>query len=134
MKRAIIGAIILIALGLGWIVHSRVRRSRQQMADAAVMAPLQHDLPVGTPRDVVKRYLDSRGINFGEVDQQSRLHPVGSYAVSLGPRSVDIFCDWNAFIVFDFQSSGNSKRTITDSLSGIRSKRPTELPLVSDFE
>jgi hypothetical protein len=87
------------------------------------MAPYEHDLPLGTPRADVQKYLESRGIKYFEIGRRSRLHPEGSYAVNLGPVSGDIFCDWSAFVVLDFELLGSSSSPASmpsDPVRGVR--------------
>jgi hypothetical protein len=56
--------IIIVAVGVVLIsalfIVPRVRQSRREAKYRVALAPFQRDLPIGTARGEVKKYLDSR--------------------------------------------------------------------------
>jgi hypothetical protein len=123
MKRvlAIAVAILLLFLLSAAILYKRIE-DRREIAMAhlqaqfgvwdATLARLQHDLPVGTPRGEVKRYLDSEKFVYSEGER---------IIVNLGRVPGDGFvCDyWSARFSFEFRRLGEAGKLPDAKLNGI---------------
>jgi hypothetical protein len=117
-KLVAVSAIVIVGL-LAWLVHMRIERSgresatayaRREAARQDALAPYQRDLPTGTARADVDRYLASRNQTPITVrGKQSR--DVPSYQVLLGEEKGDGFaCDrWNIYVVMEFKPLGGSR-------------------------
>lgn len=115
VKRSVRLAFVIILLGGAWLVwqaystHVKARRRRERdTAYAALLVPYRRDLRVGVTRAEVKKYLESRHIEYGEQccgDDSSR--GVWSYVVSIGQESADEwYCDrWLVFVSLEFIGS-----------------------------
>ena len=57
----VVGAVVLVSV---WIVGSKVAQSRRNSTYQASIAHLQHDLPIGTPKEEVRKYLDSHNMQY----------------------------------------------------------------------
>jgi hypothetical protein len=127
MKRVlkIVVPILLVLVLLATILFRRIE-SKREIAEAhlqaqfgvwdAMLARLQHDLPVGTPRAEVKRYLDSEKFAYSE---EARI------TVNLGRVPGDGFaCDyWSAHLSFEFRRLGEAGKLPDAKLNGISLKK-----------
>lgn len=118
-------ALIVIAsvLILAWMAFT----ARREAGFRAAITPLVRDLPQGTSRADVKKYLDSRGMQYQEVEWVS-WRPTGwhAIAISLGPASGHLGCTWTAYVALEFASSGGSAEAEpmpSDPLTQIRIRK-----------
>ena len=111
MKRIVIIVVAVLAFSAA-ILYRRYEDRREKTSARlqaqfgvwdATLARLQHDLPVGTSRAEVKRYLDSEKFAYTEGDRVT---------VNLGQVPGDGFaCDhWSAYLSFEFRSLGEAGR------------------------
>lgn len=105
MKRFALVLLIAAFLLSLVMVYGKVLRSRAQsrQREAVALEAYKNDLPVGTSRARVEEYFESRSIGYQLLTATSRLRPSGAFAVPLGPASVDSFCDWSAYLIFEFR-------------------------------
>jgi len=55
------GAVVLVSL---WLIGSKVGQSRRYSAYKAAVAQYQHDMPIGTAKEEVRKYLNSHNIQY----------------------------------------------------------------------
>jgi hypothetical protein len=119
LKKFVVTSVIVIVALSAWLVNARLERAkhesetaqaRREAAHRAALAPYQHNLPIGTPRADVDKYLASiRAIPAtapGELPTSGR-----SYQVLIGEEPGDSFaCDrWNVYVVMEFKSASDSR-------------------------
>jgi hypothetical protein len=99
--RRAVGVVLVSA----WFVVPRVRQSRREAAYRFALAPFQRDLPIGTARGEVKRYLDSRHAAQFE-DWAAGEHGRPTYAVRVGEDPGTLVCGPRAvYIALEFDSA-----------------------------
>jgi len=115
MKIIVVAIAISVVALSAWIVYSKLERSRheslaanalREAAHRAALAPYQRDLPIGTSRADVDKYLISKHVNFSGVPGREP-SDAASYEVDLGEEPGESFvCDrWNVYIRLDFKSA-----------------------------
>jgi hypothetical protein len=100
MKRRVVLIVVFgAALISTWPIYSSIRQARRDAAYRAAIAPFQRDLRVGMPEAEVKRYLDSRHVEYYPVrlDGKDRL----TYEIKVG-REDSLICEWNVYIALEF--------------------------------
>jgi hypothetical protein len=124
-------AIVVVVLSV-WLVHSRLKQAkreswaRRDAAHRAALAPYLRDLPLGTSRADVDRYLASKNVRhftvWGDRDTDG-----ASYELSRSEEPGDGFaCDrWYVSIGLEFKSSGGSRELAlpSDILREIHTKQ-----------
>jgi hypothetical protein len=95
-----IGATVLV---LVWLTGSKVAQSRRDSAYHKALSQFQHDLPLGTPKDEVKKYLDSRNVQyFADKRSGSRME---AYEIKIGEDPGSFVCEpWDVYIALEFSS------------------------------
>jgi len=122
-------AIAVVAIS-AWLVHSRHKslaaQARGDAAHRAALAPYLRDLPLGTSRADVDRYLDSKNVTRFTVWGDG-VTDGASYELSRSEEPGDGFvCDrWNVSIALEFKSSGGSRELAlpSDILREIHTKK-----------
>ncbi len=66
-KRNALIAVFVLALALTWPVYSLIRQARRDAAYRTAIAPFQRDLHIGMSEAEVKRYLNTRHIEYPSV-------------------------------------------------------------------
>ena len=110
MKRIVAFIAIAVVVLSAWLVHSRLERSRREVAHRAALAPYQRDLPIDISRADVDKYLASiKATHLTGWDKEPADGP--SYLVLLGEEPGDGFvCDhWNIYVSLKFKSSSGSR-------------------------
>jgi hypothetical protein len=57
----VVGAAVLVFL---WLIGSKVAQSRRDAAYRTAIAKFQRDLPIGTPKKEVRKYLNSHNVQY----------------------------------------------------------------------
>jgi hypothetical protein len=110
LPRRIVPAAIIAAVTIaGYLVYDHIRRERIDAAFAQAVQQFEHDLPVGTPRLTVEKYLDGRTF--------PRFRDNGSYEVLIGKQAGDglVCVSWNVYVVIHLDS--------TDKVSDVRLRK-----------
>ncbi|MGD0269006.1 MAG: hypothetical protein ABSB14_08075 [Candidatus Sulfotelmatobacter sp.] len=107
------GAVALVSV---WLIGSRVAQSRRDFSYQKALSQFQHDLPVGTPKDEVKKYLDSRNVQyFADKRGGSRTEAL---EIKIGEDPGGPVCEpWDVYIALEF-SSGEVLRQVHIRRSG----------------
>jgi hypothetical protein len=94
------GAVALVSV---WLIGSRVAQSRRDFAYQKALSQFQRDLPLGTPKGDVKKYLDSRDVRyFADKRGGSRIE---AYEVTIGQDPDSVVCErWDVYIALEFSS------------------------------
>jgi hypothetical protein len=94
------GAVALVSV---WLIGSRVAQSRRDFAYQKALSQFQRDLPLGTPKGDVKKYLDSRDVRyFADKRGGSRIE---AYEVTIGQDPGSVVCErWDVYIALEFSS------------------------------
>ena len=103
-KLIIAAAAVICLLGISY-VHSKIAELRRETAYKATLATYQQDLPVGTMQDVVKKYLDSRKVEYRRVEIGNQ-GPGFEVVIDNYPGD-GLFCtEWTAYVVIMFGTDG----------------------------
>jgi hypothetical protein len=97
----VVGAAVLVSV---WLIGSKVAQERRDSAYRTVIAQFQRDLPVGTPKSEVKKYLDSRNIQyFADERGGSRIE---AYEIKIGEDPGGLACEpWDVYVALEFSSA-----------------------------
>jgi hypothetical protein len=108
-----IGATVLVSV---WLTGSKMAQSRRDSTYHKALSQFQHDLPVGTPKDEVKKYLDSRNVQyFADKRGGSRTEAL---EIKIGEDPGGPVCEpWDVYIALEF-SSGEVLRQVHIRRSG----------------
>jgi hypothetical protein len=75
--RKIIGVSVLaVALFVAWRIYTKVAQARRETAYHSSVEQFQHDLRVGMARADVKKYLDSRGLDYRAVGKAPEVYEI----------------------------------------------------------
>ncbi len=108
---SVFGAAVLVSV---WAIGSRMAQSRRESAYRAAIAQFQRDLPLGTPRDEVQKYLDSRNIRYFVAKRGGTR--VEAYEIKIGEDPGGLVCEpWDVSVALEFGSS--------DALSQVHLRR-----------
>ena len=113
MKKIVAALTIAVVALSAWMVYSKLERARREShaeharreaAHRAALAPYQRDLPVGTSREDVDKYLISKHVKFSGVPGRGPAD-AASYEVYLDEEPGDGFaCDrWYVYILLEFK-------------------------------
>lgn len=98
MAFTVVGAAVLVSV---WVIGSRVERSRRDSAYQTAFDKFQHDLPIGTARAEVKKYLDSRNIQYYVAKQGGNW--VQAYEIKIGEDPGGVVCEpWDVYVALEF--------------------------------
>jgi len=111
-KRVALIAVFGLALLLTWPIYSRIRQRRRDVAYRTALAPFQRDLHLGMAEAEVRRYLDSRHLEYYPVRIGGSDGP--TYEIKIGEEN-DLICEWDVDIALEFSS--------TDALTQIHIKK-----------
>jgi hypothetical protein len=100
------GAAVLVSV---WLFGSRVAQSRRDSTYQTALNQFQRDLPVGTPRADVKKYLDSRNIQYFVAKKGG--NRVEAYEIKIGEDPGGLFCErWDVYVTLEFSSEDMLKQ------------------------
>jgi hypothetical protein len=102
-KRNALIAVFALALALTWPVYSLIRQARRDAAYRTAIAPFQRDLHVGMAEEKVKRYLDSRHVEYHPVRLGGSNGP--TYEIRVGEED-SLICDRDVYIALEFGNAG----------------------------
>ena len=93
-----IGATVLVSV---WLTASKAAQSRRDSAYHKALFQFQHDLPLGTPKDEVKKYLDSRNVQyFADKRGGSRIE---AFEIKIGEDPGGPVCEpWDVYAALEF--------------------------------
>jgi hypothetical protein len=98
MRKTIAVALFALALVSTWLVYSKVTQARRETAYRAAIAQFQRDLPVGTAREDVRKYLGSRKMDYHVAGSQA-----DTYEIKIGEDSGNLVCEpWNVYVALEF--------------------------------
>jgi len=87
-----------------WLIGSRVALSRQDSTYRTAFDQFQRDLPIGTPRTEVKKYLDSRNIHYYVAKQGGNW--VEAYEIKICEDPGGLVCErWAVYVALEFNSA-----------------------------
>lgn len=102
MRKATAFALVAVMLVFAWFVYTKVSDKRREAAYTTKVAKFQRDLPLGTSRLEIGKYLDSRNIEYREVHKSV----TPTYEIKIDETAGGLFCaSWNIYIDFEFTSS-----------------------------
>jgi len=95
------GTVVLVSI---WLIGLRIGQSRRDSAYQKAVAQFQHGLPIGTTKVEVRKYLDSRNIQyFAATRGGSR---VEAFEIKIGEDPGDFVCEpWNVSVALEFSSA-----------------------------
>lgn len=114
---AVVG--LIVAAVLAWFVSSARREARYR----ATLTQYEHELPRGTTRAEVQKYLDQRGVQYRPDIDWRRSAGLDAIDVDLGPTSGALGCTWKAYLELQFElvsPSPHKKPSPSDRLTDIR--------------
>lgn len=104
MKKFIVFAVLGIIAISAWLIYSKVTQARQDAAYQKTLSQFQRDLPTGTSRAAVKKYLDSRKIEYHLVGHGG--DEADSYEMEIGKEPGGLFCEpWIVIVSLEFNSA-----------------------------
>ncbi|MGA9509197.1 MAG: hypothetical protein WBV55_11320 [Candidatus Sulfotelmatobacter sp.] len=97
----VVGAAVLVS---GWLIGSKVAQSRRNVSYQKAMAQFQRDLPIGTTKEDVRKYLDSRNIQYyAATRDQNR---VVAFEITIGEDPGGVMCEpWDVYVALEFNSA-----------------------------
>jgi hypothetical protein len=100
--------ITLVALGVivgsVWLIHSKVTHARRESAYRSAIAAFQHDLPIGTTRAEVNKYLGARKVDYHLVRYGGS--DGDTYEIKIGEEPGNLVCEpWNVYVALEFSSA-----------------------------
>jgi len=102
----VVGAAVLVSV---WLIASRVAQSRRDSTYRTAIARLQHDLPIGTPKIEVRKYLDSRNIQYLAATRGGSR--VEAFEIKIGEDPGGLVCEhWDVSVALEFSSSDALKK------------------------
>jgi hypothetical protein len=107
MRKALALALFVIALVSSWLVYSKVKQTRREVAYRAAIAPFQRDLHLGMSRTDVRQYLDARAVQYHRVQYGG--DEAATYQIKVGEEPAGLFsslvCDpWAVYIALEFSA------------------------------
>jgi hypothetical protein len=111
LRRKIVPVVIVAAVTVaGYLVYDHIEHDRIDAAWAQELHQFERDLPVGTLRPDVEKYLDARRMF-------PRLRNDRNYEVKIGEQAGDglVCASWNVYLLIQFDS--------TDKVSDIRLRK-----------
>jgi hypothetical protein len=92
------GAAVLLSM---WLISSRVGQSRRNSSYRKAIAQFQRDLPIGMTKEGVRKYLDSRNIQYYAATRgQNR---VVAFEITIGEGPGGITCEpWEVYVALEF--------------------------------
>jgi hypothetical protein len=95
--------VFVIATFATWFAYSRITQARRNNAYRAAIATYQRDLPLGMARADVKKYLETRKVDYL---YRFRGNDVVTHEIKIGEDPGNIVCEpWNVYIALDFSSA-----------------------------
>jgi hypothetical protein len=118
-------AIVVIGVAI-WFAHTRDVKDRQRATHEAAVTPFQRDLPIGTSRADVEKYLESRGLKYSATWESARRS--WSDVVEVDKQASETGrCAKSTLVSLEFNSSGQSANDLpqpTDKLQHIYIESP----------
>jgi hypothetical protein len=94
------GGAVLFSLSL---ISSKVGESRRNSSYRAAVDRFQRDLPLGTPKADVRKYLDSRNIQYYAATRGGSR--VEAFEIKIGEDPGGLVCEhWNVSVALEFSS------------------------------
>ena len=94
----IVGAAVLISV---WLIGSNVGQSRRNSGYRTAVAQFQRDLPIGTPKEEVRRYLDSHNIQYYAATRGGSR--VEAFEIKIGEDPGGLACEpWDVSVALEF--------------------------------
>jgi hypothetical protein len=104
MRKIIAFAVLGIIAISSWLTYSKVTQARRETAYRAAIAPFQRDLHTGTGRADVKKYLDSRKVDYHVVRYGGS--EAETYEIKIGEDPGNLVCEaWNVYVALEFSSA-----------------------------
>lgn len=119
-------AIIVIGLGI-WFAHTRDVKARQQATHEAAVTPFQRDLPIGTSRADVEKYLQSRGLKYSATWESGKRSWSDVVELEKQVDATGRCVSKSTLVSLEFNSSGQSANDLpqpTDKLQHIYADNP----------
>ena len=101
-RRRVILAVILVACSAlaGWLLYSKLQQTRRDNAYRATLAQFELDVPRGTPRYEVRRFLRAKGLNYYSVHYTGQDEDTDEIVIGEDPST--LVCDWTVYVAFEF--------------------------------
>ncbi len=104
MRKGIALAFVALALVCAWFAYSKVTQARREAAYRAAIAPFERDLAVGMDRADVKKYLDSRRVDYHAVRYGGS--DADTYEIRIGEEPDNFPCEhWTVYIALEFNAT-----------------------------
>lgn len=98
MRKGIALAFVALALVCAWFAYSKVTQARREAA------PFERDLAVGMDRADVKKYLDSRRVDYHTVRYGGS--DADTYEIRIGEEPDNFPCEhWTVYIALEFNAT-----------------------------
>lgn len=112
----VVSAIILYRRHEAKLARLRLEQEAAEMVWREFVTGYQHEVPLGTTRSEVKKYLDGKQVRYSDGRE---------IMVKLGETPDDgLVCDyWNVYASFAFEKSGTEAPSPLDKLTGITLQR-----------
>jgi hypothetical protein len=96
-----LGAAVLVS---AWLICSRVAQARRDSAWRAAIVQFQRDLPIGTSKADVQRYLNARNIRYLAATRGGSR--VEAYEIKIGEDPGGLVCEpWDVSVALEFSSA-----------------------------
>ena len=118
----------VIAIGAAiWFAHTRDVKARQQATQEAAVTPFQRDLPIGTSRADVEKYLQSRGLKYSATWESGKRSWSDVVELDKQADATSPCASKPTLVSLEFSSSGQSANDLpqpTDKLQHIYADNP----------
>jgi hypothetical protein len=95
------GAAVLVSV---WLIGSKVAQSKRDSAYQTALAKFQHELPIGTPKEEVRKYLDSHNIQYYAATRGGSR--VETFEIKVGENPGGLACEpWDVSVALEFSST-----------------------------
>jgi hypothetical protein len=96
----IAGAAVLFSLSL---ISSKVAQSKRNSSYRTAIAQFQSDLPIGTAKEEVRKYLDSHDIHYYAAKRGG--NRIEAFEIQIGDDPGGFVCEhWSAYVALEFNS------------------------------
>lgn len=104
MRKILALTVVAVAVFLSWwLISSKVTQSRRSSSYRKAIAQFQQDLPIGTPKEDVRKYLDSRNIQYYAAKRGE--NRVEAFEIKIGEDPGGLVCEaWDVFVALEFNS------------------------------
>jgi hypothetical protein len=97
----VVGAGVLVSV---WLISSKVAQSRRNSSYQLTLAGFKRDLPIGTPKEDVRKYLESRNIQYNVAWHGGDRGE--TFQLEIGEDPGGLVCEpWKVYIALDFSEA-----------------------------